>query len=184
MATVVSLTEEKIKELMAGWESVGFTQEQINALVIQLRDAQTAANERLTEFNEITLPQLREDLAAGSILVSELNDTTIPNLETSLSEARTAVNDLATIDIPALREGLDNQIVNLTDRPKVYVQPEAPTNPDEEERFLVVGDTWFDSDSDNKQTVWNGVEWSTFGVEISDFSLTVKKLMSSSHMIY
>lgn len=183
MAVVTSLTEDKIEELMAGWASVGMSQENINALVIQLRDSQAAANARLAELDQVTLVQMREDLAANSVQVSELNEM-LPALQTDLEQSQARIDNLTSVDIPALQQGLDNQIVNLIDRPKVYVQPEAPTNPDEEERFLVVGDTWFDSDSDNKQTVWNGVEWSTFGVEISDFSLTVKKFLSSSHMIY
>lgn len=183
MAKVTSFTEDKIRELLAGWEGLSLSQDEINALVIRLRDSQESANAALEELNQITLPQLREDLADSSVRVSELNDQ-IPDLQTRLDESQSRIDDLASIDIPALQQGLDNQIINLIDRPKVYVQPEAPTNPDEEERFLVVGDTWFDSDNDNKQTVWNGAEWSTFGVEISDFSLTVKKFLSTKHQIY
>lgn len=184
MATVVSLTEDKIQELMSGWQSLGLSQDQINALVVQLKGTVETNDAQMQELNTTTLPQLQTDLAESSIRVSDLNDVTIPDLQNNLDQSKLAIENLQTVDIPALRQDVDSTIQNAIDRPKVYVQPEAPTNPDDDDRYLVVGDVWYDEDNNNKQTIWNGVEWSTFGVEISDFSLTVKKFMSSSHMIY
>jgi len=183
MATVTSLTEEKINELMAGWESVGLSQEEINALVIQLRDAQQAADAALQELNQSTLPTLRQDLAENDIKVSELNDQ-LPDLHTRLEQSEARIDDVLSVDIPSLQESLNNQIVNAIERPKVYVQPDEPTNPDIDERDLVVGDVWYESDNNNFQRIWNGVEWTTFKVDVADFSLTVKKFMTSTHMIY
>ena len=184
MATVISLTEQKIKELLAGWEGVALSQDEINALVLQLQTNVESQGASLTNFNEVVRPQLEADLAAGSIKISELNDTTIPNLQAELAQAQDEVQDLVTITVPALQQEMANTSTNVNERPNVYVQPEAPTNPDVDDRDLVVGDSWFDSDDGNKQRVWNGVEWSTFNVDVADFSLTVRKFLSSTHQIY
>lgn len=183
MATVTSLTEEKIQELMAGWELVGLSQEEINALVIQMRSDQQSADARLTEFNDIILPQLREDLAAGSIRVSELNDTTIPDLQASLAEAQATVNDLAGVDIPALRDDVNSAGQNIKDRPQVFVQAdEPPAYDDLEDRYLVVGDTWYDSE--NVQRIWDGVQWTSLSVDIPDLSATIDQYLSPEHALY
>lgn len=184
MATVVSLTESKIRELLSEWDDITLTQEEINSLIIQIAQEQDSVTVRMDELNNEVLPQLQQDLAQGSILVSELNDTKLPQLQQSLEQARLELQGINEVDIPALQAGLDAQIVNYRERPKVYVQPEPPTNPDQEERNLVVGDSWFDSDDNNRQRVWNGVEWSTFGIDIPDFSVTVRKFMSTTHLIY
>lgn len=184
MATVTSLTEAKIQDLMAGWQQVGYDQDEINALVLQLRTLVEENTVITEELNNSVLPELRQSLSENENRLSELNDNVIPDFVNNLDQVQLDVDNVRLVDLPSLRQDVDNTTQNLLDRPKVYVQPEAPTNPDEEERYLVVGDVWHDSDNDNKQTVWNGVEWSTFGVEISDFSLTVKKFLSSSHMIY
>lgn len=183
MAVVTSLTDSKIQELMAGWQIVGLSQEEINSLVIQIRAAMESHDAQITELRETTLPALQEDLAAGSIKVSELNEK-IPDLENTLAEAQLQLDDIQNIIVPSMQESIDNTTQNIIDRPKTYVQPEAPENPDEEDRYLVVGDGWFDSDDNNRQRIWNGVEWSTFGIDIPDFSVTVRKFMSSTHLIY
>lgn len=185
MASVVSLTDEAIQELMAGWQSVGLSQDQINALVVQLKTSVESQGAALTEFQEIDRPQLEADLAANSIRVAELNDNLIPNFELALQQTALELQNLSEIDVAALRRDLDSEIINGVDRPKVFVQPEAPENPDEEsERYLVVGDVWFDDDDNNKQRVWNGAEWTTFAVDIPDLSLTVQKFKTNTHMIY
>lgn len=42
---------------------------------------------------------------------------------------------------------------------KVYRQPTAPTNPDDNGRALVANDPWFDTDDGNKQHKWSGSAW-------------------------
>lgn len=184
MATVTSMTVEKIQELMAGWESVGLSQEEINALVIRLRSTVESASLSLIEFQESVLPRLREDLAANASELSQLNDAVLPDLQRDLEQARAEVEDIKAVSLPNLRVDLDATIQNAVDRPKVYVSDDAPTSPDDDDRFLIVGDTWFDSSDDNKQRVWNGVEWTTFGIDIPDLSITVRKLKSGQHLIY
>lgn len=184
MATVVSLTEEKIRELLAGWEDVALSQDDINAIVLQLQTNQATQQAEMDELNNTTLPQLRLELADNQTKMGELNDVTLPQLQLDLEQANAQIENLNTVDIPALRQDVDSTIQNAIDRPKVYVQSEPPTNPDEEERYLVVGDVWHDSDDNNRQRIWNGVEWSTFNVDIPDFSITVRKFLSSSHLIY
>lgn len=182
MATVVSLTEAKIQELMAGWESVGLSQEQINALVIQLRNAVDSQGAVLTEFNEVTLPQLRADLTAGSIVVSELNDTTIPSLQQTLDAHDLTLTNLNTVTLPALRTDLDSAIENSLVRPQTFFSDEPPVST--EERDLQIGDVWHDTNDGNKQYRWDGVAWVTFSVDIPDFSITARKLISNRHIIY
>lgn len=184
MATVISLTEAKIRELLSGWEGVELSQDQINALVSQLWTSQATVTAEMDDLKNVVMPQLQTDLAESSIRVSELNDTSLPNLETELAQADAALQDLITVTIPGIEANLTNVIDNDAVRPKVYTQPDEPTNPDIDERGLLVGDTWFDADDSNKQYVWNGVEWSTFGVDIADFSLTAKKFKTSTHMLY
>jgi hypothetical protein len=184
MATVISLTENKIKELLSGWEGVALSQDQINSLIAQLWVSQTTVEATMEEFNNITLPDLRDEVQQSVILVSDLNDNTIPNLQQDLAQAQDAITNMATVDIPALQQGLVSEITNNIEKPKVYVQTEPPENPDVDDRFLVVGDTWFDSDDNNRHRIWNGVEWTTYNVDVSDFSLTVRKFMTTTHQIY
>lgn len=185
MATVSSLTKEKIQELVAGWEDVNLSQEQINALVAQLWTSQGTVSAEMEYFQNVILPQLVADLGASSIKISELNDTRLPELEADLAQQDLTIDNLRNVEIPAIQEGLVNTVDNVQARPKVFVQPDEPPPYDDlEERDLVVGDTWFNSANNNEQRIWNGVEWSTFNVDIADFSLTVRKFMSTSHMIY
>lgn len=184
MATVTSMTVEKIQSLMAGWESLGASQEEINAMVIQLRSMVESSTINLFEFQEVVLPRLRDDLAANAHQMEMLTDQVMPNLERELEQSRNAIEDIQTVVLPSIQVGLDATIQNAVDRPKVYVSDVAPESPDEEDRFLVTGDTWFDSSDDNKQRVWNGVEWTTFGIDIPDLSITVRKLKSGQHLIY
>lgn len=185
MATVISLTEQKIRELLAGWEEVGLSQDQINALVAQLWTDQVSVNTRMEEFENVTLPSIQQEVGAASNRVSELNETTLPNLAADLAQANATIENLVTVDIPEIQAGLINEIENTQVRPQVFVQAEPPPAYDDlAERDLVVGDTWFDSDDNNMQRIWNGVEWSTFGIDIPDFSLTARKFLSTTHMIY
>jgi hypothetical protein len=184
MATVVSLTEARIQELMAGWESVGISQDEINALVIQLRDTLATNLADINEFNTVTLPRLEADLEAGSNLVSELNDVAIPNLRADLDQAAIDLQFLTEVRIPTIEADLGTTLININDRPKVYVQAEPPLNPDDEGRYLVSGDTWYDTDDQNAHKIWNGVEWTTFKVDVADFTLTARKFLSTKHQLY
>lgn len=95
MGSVISLTDTKIQELMAGWAGVALSQEQINALVSQLMTNQQTYSAVLENFKEVLVPQLRADLSANDIKVAELNDTTLPNLEVSLEN----LNDVILPDL-------------------------------------------------------------------------------------
>ena len=185
MATVVSLTETRIRELLAGWEEVGLSQDRINALIGQLWTSQGTVTSRLEEFENVTLPSIRQDVDEASTRVSALNETVLPDLAADLEQAQLQIENFATVEIPNVQIGLENTVENIRARPQVFVQPDEPPAWDDlEDRDLVVGDTWFDSDDDNTQRIWNGVEWTTFGVEIPDFSLNVRKFLSTTHMIY
>lgn len=185
MATVTSLTETKIRELLAGWESVDLSQDEINALVKQLRTSQDTVTAEMSELKNSTIPQFQNDLAANSAAVSDLNDNVLPSVQANLDQNNLQLQNLTTVDIPELQSGLNNEIANTAARPKVFVQPdEPPAYDDLEERDLVVGDVWYDSDDNNMHRIWNGVEWTTFKVDIPDFSLTVRKFLSTSHLIY
>lgn len=184
MATVTSLTATRIQELLAGWEGIGLSQDEINALVIQLKTNVLEMNASLEHFNEVTRPKLEADLAAGSVAVSDLNDNVLPSLQGQLDQASLDVLDLVTVTVPSIQADVEATLINVAERPNVYVQDEPPENPDENDRELVVGDSWFDSNDNNRQRIWNGVEWSTFNVDVADFSLTVKSFMSSKHQLY
>jgi hypothetical protein len=184
MATVVSLTEAKIQELLAGLQGIGLSQDEINALVIQLRSMVESQGVTLDEFQNNMIPTFVNQLNANDAIVANLNDNILPGLETSLDNAQADIQDMATVTIPGLQTMVSSNAQNLLESPKVYVQPDEPTNPDADDRDLIVGDTWFDSDNNNTQKMWNGVEWSTYAVDIPDLSLTVQKFKTNTHMIY
>lgn len=184
MATVVSLTESKIQELMSGWEGVSLSQDNINALIQQLQVILGENSENLTHFNETVRPQLEADLAGNALALNEVLSNHLPTVQQRLDQAQLDLEDLGTNVIPAIQEQVVTNANTIVEAPKVYVQDEAPENPDLEDRYLVVGDVWYKSNENNLQHIWNGVEWTTFGVDIPDFSLTVKKFQTSSHMIY
>lgn len=185
MATVQSLTAAKIEELMAGWEGVEFSQEQINSLVSQVWTSQATLDALMEDLQNITLPQLEVILQENNISLSDLVDNVLPGLQSDLDAANAQIENLQTVEIPAIQASLINEIEGSAVRPKVFVQPdEPPAYDDLEERDLVVGDTWFDSDDENKQYFWDGAQWTRLVTDVADFSLTVRKLISSTHMIY
>lgn len=184
MATVTSLTQARIEELMSGWELVGFSQDEINALIVQLSQSVETQKAVLIEFEEVVVPLIKDELATGAIAVGDVKDNLLPQLQSDLAQAREQVSNLEQVVVPSLQQDVENATQNLIDAPKVYIQPEAPTNPDDEGRYLVVGDTWHDEDDNNMVRLWNGVEWTTFKLDIPDLSLTVKKFRVSSHQIY
>lgn len=184
MATVTSFTAEKIQELLDGYSDVPLTQQEILSLIGQLAISTQATNAQMVEIQQTLLPGFQEALTANSVKVAELGDTILPNLQSDLAQAELDLENINEVDIPSIREDLDAEITNGLDRPHVYVQPEEPTNPDEDGRDLLVGDSWFDEDDNNTQYIWNGVEWSTLSLDIPDLSITVQKFKTSTHMIY
>lgn len=184
MATVISLTKAKIEELLAGWEGVELSQDQINALVAQLWTSQATLDAVMEEFQNVTLPQLQDDLAAGSVKVSELNDVTLPDLEATLDQNSLEIDNLNTVILPGLEADLNSTVENLALAPRRYVQEDPPTNPDIDDRDLVHGDIWIDTNNGNTQYRWNGTAWTTLEVDVADFSLTARKFLSTQHMIY
>lgn len=186
MATAVSLTEAKIRELLSGYEGVALSQDEINALVGQLLISQQSVSSQMQTLEQQTIPQLLADLAAGDIRIAELNDTVIPTLQADLAEHDLAIDNLNTVTIPALQADLASTSQNVLDSPQSYYTVTAPTNPDEDNRDLVVGDAWYDPNDNNKPYMWNGVEWTAIAGsgDVADFSLTAQKFKTSSHMIY
>lgn len=184
MATVVSLTEDKIRELLSGYEGVALKQSDIDALVQQIKIDLASNQASVDELNNVTIPQLRIELADNDSKLADLNTNTLPQLQIELDQANADINDLNTVDLPSLRADLDSTSQNVLDMPKAYYTATAPLNPDDDLRDLVVGDTWFDPNDNNKQYTWNGTEWSTLSVDVADFSLTAQKFKTSTHMIY
>lgn len=185
MATVQSLTAEKIQELMAGWDGVELSQEQINSLISQLLTSQAMLDLLMEQFQNITLPQLLQDLNANDILLADLNENTLPGLQQALDDAEAQILNLQTVTLPGIQQDLINEIEGSAARPKVYHQADEPTNPDIDDRDLLFGDTWFDEDDGNKQYMWDGLAWTASLVgDIPDFSLTVRKFLSTTHHIY
>ena len=184
MATVVSLTQTKIEELMAGWQGVSLRQDETNAIVSQLWTDTQSTGAIVENFENVTVPELLDQTNAGAVALDDLVTNRLPALEQDLVDAHVSLDNLNTVTLPDLQAQLESTIINAVERPNVYVQPEAPENPDENERYLVVGDVWHDSDDDNRVRIWNGVEWSTFGIDIPDLSITVQKFKTSTHMIY
>lgn len=184
MATVVSLTQTKIEELMGGWMGVSLSQDEINAVVAQIVTDLQTNGAMVQNFENVVVPELLAQTEAGVFALDNLVTNQLPALELQLEANALELENINTVVLPDIREQLMSTIINAVDRPSVYVQPEAPQNPDENERYLVVGDVWHDSNDDNRARIWNGVEWSTYQIDIPDLSLTVKKFKTSTHMIY
>lgn len=190
MATVTSLTAERILQIAGGGGGIGpggsneyLLSEELQAALGQLQIELEQNTAMLAELNESTLPALEQTLAANDIALSELTEIQIVNLQAALEQNQQILAGIEQVDIPLLQQDVSNVVVNDLARPKQYVQEDEPTNPDVEDRELIVGDTWV-TPSNNIQHIWNGVAWSAFNVEISDFSLTVKKFLSTKHQIY
>lgn len=118
MATVVSLTEAKIQELMAGWAEVGLSQDQINSLVGQLVVNVQSQGADLENFNEVVLPAIEADVAAGSIAVSDVTTNLIPSIEVALADNTLAIENLNTSVVPFLQSELtsaNNWILELNE---------------------------------------------------------------------
>jgi hypothetical protein len=182
MAEVTSLTAQAILDLTSQWSGIPEEQQDLRGL-IALLNAYVESNEaQITEFADI-LPQFLAALASNQNAISDLNDVVLVNLQTALDNNAAALQNLNEVTLPALQLELDNNVENVETRPNIYVQPEAPEDPDENDRDLVVGDTWQDSDDGYKQYTWNGVEWTTLSVDIPDIAATIEQYLSPQHTV-
>lgn len=182
MATVTSLTAEKIYELLSDVTVVSNNQDEIKALLENIK-AQLANNSAaINLFNNQTLPDLLQQLADGSITVNELLNTHFPNIQQQLNQTQTTVNDLNLVKVPSLQNDLNSGLTNIILKPQTFFQDEPPENT--EERDLQLNDVWYDTNDSNKQYRWNGTSWVNFEVNIPEFSLVVTKFRSSTHLLY
>ena len=181
MATVTSMTADKILELISGLEGIPDEQNALRSLISLLSAAVEANAGNLDEFNNMTLPELLEALGDHGVQIGDILENQIPNLAAAQEDIENAMSDLNTVILPSIQADVSSI---GTDQPKVFNQPEPPTNDDLDYRDLQLGDTWFDTDDGNKQYMWDGVEWSAFSVDIPDLSLTVRKFNTTTHMIY
>lgn len=185
MATVTSLSEQRILELAAGWQGVAGTQAVTEAELTLIKQSLANNNAAVDDLTNNKMPALQEALAADNVVIANLNDTVIPTLRADLTGVDAAVVDIQAITLPNLQGDLDSVSINSNLRPKTFWSDVPPVDEEDGSRPLQVSDVWYNTtNGENIQSIWNGVEWSTFTVGIADFSLTVKKLLSTTHMIY
>lgn len=184
MATVQGLTAAKMQELAAGWTDVDSNQSETDVVVNGLKINHETFNALFTVFINATLPQLLEALAGSEIRLDDLNDNVIPDLQGWLNALELAITNLQTVTLPELEQELNNEVEGNAARPKVYTQPDEPENPDIDDRDLIVGDVWFDSDDDMKQRLWNGTEWSLMSVDTEMLAEIVRNSISPDHSYF
>lgn len=102
MATVTSLTEAKISELMVDWEGVALDQDTINAIVTQLWTDVEGQGASLQDFLDNTLADLLAAQDANDVAVQDLVTNVIPNLNTALDNNELAITNLNTVTLPLL----------------------------------------------------------------------------------
>lgn len=183
MATAISLTEDKIQELMAGWQAVADRQDELNAQIAELKGQVQTYQTLLTEFTNMTLPEIEALVAANDLEVSDLKDNTVTGLEAQVNQHDLNLTNINDVDIPALQENVTLIGSNLASVGVPYRQPDAPVD-DDPDYPILVGTKWYDSDDGDKEYSWNGTEWVESGMDIADFSLTAQKFKTSTHMIY
>jgi hypothetical protein len=183
MATATSLTDERIAELMAGWNAVAAQQEElvtkINALSLQVETYQTL----LTQFTDLTLPEIEALVAANSIQTGELRDNSIPNLEGDVAGNAADIVDLTEVTIPALQADVYSLGSSVATVGIPYRQDEPPEDLDPVNPILI-GTRWYDTNNNSLEYFWNGTEWVEAGITIPDLSLTVQKFKTSTHQLY
>lgn len=163
MAEVTSYTAEAIEEKLA--------------LLQQVAEEQAAASSKIAE--------MRAELETAMNQLLELNQISIPELNQSVGGANAATSDVVENQIPNLEQAIDDQrLLTLQAIPKVFRQPEPPTNEDDPERELQIEDKWVDTDDSDKEYHWDGTAWVESGMAVADFSLTARKFLSSAHLIY
>lgn len=184
MATVQGLTATRMQELAAGWTDVDANQTDTDVVVNGLKISQETFNALFTTFLNATLPQLLEALAGNEIRLDDLNDNVIPDFQNWLDALELAIENLQTVTLPELEQELNNEVEGNAARPKVYTQPDEPENPDIDDRDLIVGDVWFDSDDDMKMRLWNGTEWSLMDVDTEMLAEIVRNNVSPNHTFF
>jgi hypothetical protein len=118
MATVTSYTEEKILDLMSGWEGVSDEQAAINAYIASVLVQLNTNSAALEEFENVTLPGIQEDVTNASIAVSTLTDTSIPNLQaqiTTNTEDLQALNDVTLVELAGALDSNSNWIIEFNE---------------------------------------------------------------------
>jgi hypothetical protein len=182
MASVVTLSEDKIQELMAGWQAVADRQDALNAEITELKTQVETYQGMLIEFTNLTLPEIEAIVAANSIETEDLKDNAVPNLEVDVDQNTAAIDNIRTVDIPGL---LDNVFLigeNMTEIGVPFRQPDPPLD-DDPDNPILPGTRWFDEDDSNKEHFWNGTEW-VDAMTVPDLSLTVQKFKTSTHQLY
>lgn len=182
MATVVSLTEPKIRELLGNWEDLALTQDEVNEIINRLSLNQESLNNQITDLTENKLPELRERQDANNQVIADLNENVIPNIDNAIDQMQQDVGNLTNVTLPSIRADLESGIVNSLVRPQTLFSDEPPEST--EDRELVDGDIWHDTNDGNRQHRWDGSQWVTFSVDVADFSITARKLISTRHLIY
>lgn len=182
MATVVSLTEDKIRDLLGNWEGLSLTQAEINEMLAKLALTQNRLTEDLDDLNNNKLPQLQDKLDANDIAVADLHDNLIPSIDAAVAQQQGQMEQLTDIILPNLQADLNSGIENSLIRPQTFFSDEPPEST--EDRELQISDIWHDTDNGNRQHRWDGTQWVTFTVDVADFSVTARKLISTRHLIY
>lgn len=183
MASVVTLSEDKIQELMAGWQAVADRQDALNAEITELKAQVETYEAMMLEFTNLTLPQIQAIVAANSIETEDMKDNAIPNLELGVDENAADLVDLNTVTLPAIQNDLSLLGSSVAAVGVPYRQDEPPLD-DDPDNPILIGTRWYDTNDDEKEYSWNGTEWVESGISIPDLSLTAKKFKTSTHMIY
>lgn len=183
MGVAVSLTEEKIQELMAGWQAVADRQDELNAQIAELKGQVLTYQSYLEEFTNMTLPEIESLVTANDLEVSDLKDNTVVDLGAQVDQHELNLANINDVDIPALQENVVLIGSNLASVGVPYRQAEPPLD-DDPDYPILVGTAWYDEDDNNKEYRWSGTAWVEAGGTVADFSLTAQKFKTSTHMIY
>jgi hypothetical protein len=98
-----------------------------------------------------------------------------------IDAALTAASDAAEAASNALAQA-DAAFAAAHDNTMTFFQTSAPTGTSD--RPLRTDDLWYDTDDGYKQYRYDGSTWVTFDVTISDFSLTARKFVTTTHLLY
>ena len=182
MAAVVSLTEHKIRQLLGSWEDLALSQDDINELVNRLN----LNNEQLTnvvdDLKNNVIGDLQNRLSDNEQVVADLNENLVPNINSAMDQFHQEMDNVNSVILPNLRADLNSGIENSLIRPQTFFSDEPPEST--EDRELQISDIWHDTNDGNRQHRWDGTQWVTFTVDIADFSVTARKLISTRHLIY
>lgn len=186
MATVTSLTKEQIEALAAEWQTALAEQEIIRASLIEILTQLGTNSELLEQLQNMDIPALQEQVGGTASEVSDLRDNVIPRVEFNNNYNSEAIQTLQDMQ-DTLQQDLNGVADNANALTKTFYSDTPPPEFDETtERYLAVGDTWYDTTpgNGNRQYTWTGTIWSPFTVEVADFALTARKFKTSTHMLY